>query len=301
MSAILIPVDFSEACRNAYRFGLHLAKDLDHDVVLTHYYSGSLDPRDNLSLGHDGTVQGGHEDRLRRFAYSADAAPGAIAVEPPTGVNVHFETDVSLTPSAAIAQRAEQSDIALVIMAPRSSASMLEKWLGSTTTTVSEVSRRPVLIVPPDARYRPVREVVIADNGDQDRTYPLAFLDSFPAVRSARLHFVRIDREAKGKRTRFTPWRSILPTDRQTFPALDRFTTVHVNDRDISRGLVEYAARAGADLIVILNRKRPWWRALLEVSLTQDLALRSRFPTLVLHAPEEVPVTKKNKQPAEKQ
>ena len=301
MSAILIPVDFSDASRNAYRFGLHLAENLGHDVILTHYYSGSIDPRAELSIGRDGTIGGGYDDRLREFAYSGDLLPGAVAIEPPASVAVRYETDVSLTPAVAIARRARGADIALVVMAPRSTPSLLGRWLGSTATTVSESCERPVLIVPAEARYRPVREIVIADNGDTDRSYPLSFLDGFPAVRAARLHFVRVHPEANGPMARYAPWRSVLPTATQSFPTLDRFTTVDVADRDISRGLVAYAYRSGADLLVILNRRRPWWRALLQITLTQELALRSRLPVLVLHAAEPEPTAETAGKLTEKQ
>ncbi len=279
MASILVPVDFSLACHNAYRFALHLANDLALDVVLAHYYSGSIDPRTSLYLGGDGTIQGGFAERLRQFASSAGEASDYPPVEPPRGVHLSYETDVSLRPSAAIIARAAREDIRMVVMATRSSTSLLERWLGTTSTTVSEVSARPVYLVPHHADCRPFRRIVVANNDVSAEPYPIRELEELAEYYGADIHFVHVGKPPPEAPLRFAPWQlmDVAPST-SCAPGL-----LEVENADVSRGLLDYAQDVHADLLVVVNHTRGWWTAILQTTLTQDLALRSRLPVLVLH------------------
>lgn len=290
MSSILIPVDFTTVCHNAYRFGLHLAKELGLDVVLSHYYSGSIDPRGSLYIGGDGTIYGGHRERLRQFAYSTCEGSSHPLVEPPTGVKVSYEVEVRMSPSAAIVQRAGQDDISLVVMPPRSSDTFLGKWLGSTATTVSESCDRPVYLIPPHAQYRPFRRMVVANNHATADPYPLWQLEALTQTYGARVHFLHVEKPDR-EPVRFVPW-ALMEELVKAAPAADYpYEVVSVEDEDVSRGLMDYAEDVKADLIVVVNQPRQRWQAVFRRTLTQDLALRSRVPVLVLHNA-AVPVSK---------
>ncbi|CAH1000702.1 hypothetical protein LEM8419_01836 [Neolewinella maritima] len=283
MSRILIPVDFSLACHNAYRFGLHLAEELTLDVVLTHYYSGSIDPRGTLYIGGDGTIHGSHLERLRQFAYATAESPSYPSVEPPCGVEVTYEVEVRMSPAAAIIQRAHQADISMVVMPPRSSDGFLGKWLGSTATTVSEACDRPIYLVPPHCRYRPFRHVVVANNHATADPYPLWQLEGLAEYYASKVHFVHVEVPDRDLPLRFVPW-ELMHELTEAKPGADyAYEVVSVEDKDISHGLLDYAERIDANLIVIVNQTRSRWQAILRRTLTQDLALRSRFPLLVLH------------------
>ncbi|MGB3799792.1 MAG: universal stress protein [Lewinella sp.] len=292
MSRILVPVDFSLPCHNAYRFALHLANDMNLDVVLVHYYGGSIDPRTTLYIGGDGTIQGSFEERLRQFAYSSAEGIDYPLVEPPCGVAISYETDVSLRPSAAIIARAAKEDISMVVMATRSTTAVMSKWLGSTSTTVSESCVRPVYLIPGNASCRPFRRMIVANNDATADPYPIRELEELAKRYDAELHFVHIQAPQPDTPLRFTPWQLMNATPSRKCHS----GVITVEDTDVSRGLLEYAQDVEADLLIIINHTRSWWRAVLQSSLTQDLALRSRLPVLVLHVTaEDVPYTVSSK------
>jgi nucleotide-binding universal stress UspA family protein len=283
MANVLIPVDFSVPSHNAYRYGLHLAKELGRNVVLVHFYSGSIDPRASLYIGGDGTIQGSFEERLRQFAYPSNDGVDYPLVEPPVGVEIRYETDVTLDAAAAIVRRAHQPDIDWVVMAPRNKKGLLNKWLGSTSTTVSESCDRPVFIIPPHARYRTPERMVVANNHGTADPYPLWQLNDLARHYRAKVHFVHVEPPEKDLPLRFVPYdlsEHLIDEDRRVDYA---FEIVSVEDRDVSQGLLDYADGVKANLLVIVNRRRSRWAALLKATLTQDLALRSRIPVLILH------------------
>ncbi len=280
MSNILVPVDFSLACHNAYRFALHLAEELRLNVVLAHYYTGSLVP----SFSGERSLRNGYIDRLRQFAYSSTEGIDYALVEPPCGVKVAYEARVSLRPAAAIVKRAEQDDISLVIMAPRSSPALLGKWLGSTATTVSESCDRPVYLVPEGARYRPFHRMVVANNYTVATPYPLWQLKELAGNFDSEVHFVHVEQVRRGLPVNFVPWKLMEQiVDQGEDEYALSFRVVTVADTDVARGLMDYADNVAADLLVIVNRTRRRWRTMLRATLTHNLALRTRLPVLVLH------------------
>lgn len=283
MSSILIPVDFSLPCHNAYRFGLHLAAEFQLDLVLVHYSLGSIDPGQPLVFGGDGSLHGSHVERLRGFAYSTAEGVDYPLAEPPKGVNVTYESEIVFSVSASIIARAAQSDIAMVVMAPRSSKKLLGKWLGSISTTVSESCNRPVYIVPEDARFRPFKKIVVANNHVSAETYPLWQIEGLATRFKASVHFVHVEWPRQFGPLRFVPWRLMEKLVGDSPTAKYPFDVVTVEKEDITRGLLEYAQEEDADLVVIVNNLRNRWRSLLHASLTQDLALRAKRPILVLH------------------
>lgn len=282
MSKILIPVDFSLASHNAYRYGLHLANSMGYDVVLAHYYSGTIDTNNPLIITGDGTIQGSYERRLKSFAYSNAEGIDYPLVQPPRGVELAYEVKVSLTPSAAINRRAAKDDIAFVVMPPRSSRAPLGKWLGSTATTVSESCDKPVYLVPTGVAFTPFSQIVVANNHAVAESQPLAQIADLAIDNDAQVHFVHVEWPRQFGPLKFTPWKLMEKlVDEQ--PAEYTFEVITVEEKDITAGLMNYADDVNADLVVIVNDSRNRWQAFLQATLTQDLALRANRPVLVLH------------------
>jgi nucleotide-binding universal stress UspA family protein len=283
MSSILVPVDFSLPCHNAYRFGLHLAEEFKLNVVLAHYSSGSIDPGQPLVFAGDGSIHGSHIKRLEDFASSNADGIDYPLLEPPQSVSVKFESEVVFSVSAAIISRAALEDISMVVMAPRSSKKLLGKWLGSTSTTVSESCGKPVYLVPDGARFRPWKKIVVANNSVTAETYPLWQIESLAESYGAKIHFLHVQWPQQFGPLKFVPWR-LMEQLAEGNSAKYPFDVVTTNNEDITAGLLDYSESIDADLVVIVNTIRNRWRSLIHASLTQDLALRSKRPILVLHA-----------------
>lgn len=274
-------------CHNAYRYGLHLAEEMGLDAVLVHYYSGSIDPRKPLVLAGDGSISGSYQERLRQFASPGGDGVDYPPLEIPRGVTLRYETDVRLVPSAAIIARAKESDISTVVMATRSSKVMLQQWLGSTSITVSEACDRPVFLIPPRARFTSFKRIVVANNHATADPYPLGQVEELANFYGGLVHFVHVEWPDQGAAFRFTPWWLMNELIEKEPEATYPFEVVTVEDTDVANGLLEYAEKVGADLVVVVNRLRSRWRSLLRASLAQDVALRTDRPLLVLHTKDE--------------
>lgn len=287
MSNILIPVDFSLPCHNAYRYGLHLAEHMGYNVVLVHYYSSSIDPNQPLVFSGDGSIYDTYIQRLRQFAYPSGEGDDYHLVEPPRGVEIFYESSSTFNIANAIIARAQESDIAAVVMAPRSKAKLLDKWLGSTSTTVSEACDRPIYLIPENVNFSPFERIVVANNHLTAQSFPLWQVEQLAKKYHATVHFVHVEWPDQYGPLKFIPWRLMEKLTGNKSGAGYPFKVVTVNEEDITKGLLEYADQEAADLIVIVNKLNSHWRAFLRASLTQNLALRSNKPILVLHGSED--------------
>lgn len=285
MSNILIPVDFSLSCHNAYAFGLQLAEKFGFGVILSHYYGGTFSPSRPLLLGSNMTVKDNYLRQLEDFALPNGEGFDYPLVEPTTRVTINYEATVALSPSAAILRRSRQSDIALVVMATRSSVDVTDRWLGSNSTTVSESAAVPVFLVPPQASFQNFERVVVANHHETATPYPLWQIEMLSRLTGAKMHFVNVENLDEPEKVSFVPWELMEALAAKNFPDYEVIT---VGEDDITEGLLDYAAEIDAQLLIIVNRLRAHWRSVLHPSLTQHIALRTDIPLLVLHTDEKM-------------
>ena len=280
MSHILLPVDFSIPSHNAFSFGLRLAEELNLSIVLSHYYNGSISPNEPLVLQDGTSIHDSYLQRLEEFSLLKEQENKRCLKK----VSITFEASAALADSAAIINRANEEDIDLVVMATRSTKKSLGKWLGSTSITVSEACEKPVFLIPPEVRFVPFDKIVVANNHTTADPLPLWELKSLADFYNAEVHFVHIESENVPAQQRFVPWELMQELFHEDNEVQYPFKVVTVEEDDITEGLLEYAEELDAQLVVVVNRLRKRWRALLHASLTQDIALHSKdFPILVLH------------------
>ena len=280
MSHILVPVDFSIPSHNAYNYALRLAEELNLNIILAHYYNGSMQPNEPLLLQDGLSIHDSYLQRLQEFSALKEQENQRYLDR----ASITFEATAALTDSAAIITRAQAEDIDLVVMATRSTQRTLGKWLGSTSITVSEACEKPVFLIPPKVYFVPFEKIVVANNHTTADPLPLWELKSLADFYRAAVHFVHIESENYPESQRFVPWALMQELFHEDNDVHYPFKVVTVEEEDITGGLLKYAEKIDANLIVVVNRLRKRWQALLHASLTQDIALHSEdFPILVLH------------------
>lgn len=286
MSKILVPVDFSYASKNAYVYALQLADQLGLNVDLVHFYGGSITPGKPLIITGDGSIQGSVHRRLQEFSKPNPLAPAYDWFDVPEAVTISYTTGISLTPSAAINKMAASQEYDLVVMATHSYSGPIAKWLGSTAATVSESCLKPVILIPPKVDYTPYDRIVVANNFETAHPLVLDQLTAWAEAFGASMHFVHIVTPTEAKSINFVPWRLMEKLiDGKPSPKF-AYEISNVEDANIASGLEDFAEEREADLLVVVNRRRSRWGALVHRSLTQDLALTTKRPLLVLHTEE---------------
>lgn len=281
MSKLLIPVDFSVASHNAYAYGLKLAETIGLDVHLVHYYAGSINPNEKLVFTGDGTIHGSFETRLEQFAFPAGEGFDYPLAEPPEQVAVTWEVGVAFPVAQAIKKRAEQDDIKAVVMATRTGKAVLEKWLGSTSALVSESCTRPIFLIPPNASYERINNIVVANHHETAEAFPFWQIEVLSEFTRAKIYFVNVEHTRQGSEFMSDKLMEKLIQSSSNWKGECEVTTV--KGESIVKGLILYSDQVNADLIIVVNQARSYWKSLLHRGTTQNMAFVTDRPLLVLH------------------
>jgi nucleotide-binding universal stress UspA family protein len=196
ISSILVPVDFSRVSANAFRYALRLADHLDAGVDL--FYA--VPPSDGSLVSITLTAQLvsiGKEKLAEFFNRGITAVSGRLEHVPAVG---SYVKNGNL--QAAIHQHVKANGSDLIVMGTHGQTDGMEQFLGTNTSRLVGKALCPVLVVPEDFYFRPLRSICYATD--------LTHLDAFhaghllKALRAfqPRLDFVHI-KTGKAKKTDF--------------------------------------------------------------------------------------------------
>lgn len=273
MKNLLIPVDFSNASRNAFRYAMELAEHIGAESArLVHVFlpesSGEADfiPPVNALME---TRQKLLDDFLEDLT---DERSGGLPVEVQTELLVGFPADEISTKS---------EDFDLIVMGTTGDGGVLERIFGSVSSSVSQRAECPVLLVPKSVSYTPIKHMVYASHYDAHHETVVKKLINFNKWFNAHVHFVHV------KRKKDIPFRKEQgKLFEELFEKGDppfAFEMAEVKDDSIVEGLNDYASDHKAQVIVMATRHRGFWDNILHSSQTKKMALSTERPLLILH------------------
>src|SRR4051794_39044013 len=163
MKTILIPVDYSETAKNAAYYALSFAKQLGSDRIILYNAFQPPMPADSIGITTDGNfntlglydVEGlsesnkVHLDRLKKEISAT--YNGNITVETFSEYNTLRE---------GIAAICRSQDVAMIVMGISEADKLTETLVGSNSLDVARHTTTPVIIVPHDATYKPIQQIL---------------------------------------------------------------------------------------------------------------------------------------------
>lgn len=276
MKTIIVPTDFSAAAYNAARYALGLASQMGAcRVVLYHAYElvvpvpdmpsaiPMVDPEDLKAASEEGL------EKMQR----------ELATEIPANVILDLRAENHLL-AANINGFCIDQQADLIIMGTEGGSQFEEILIGSNSVDVARHTACPVIIVPADAVYRPIKKIVFAcDFKHIGENTPIGTLKSLLTIFNAELHVLNIDHSGKGLAGE-TPMESLL---------LDTLLEGHnpiyhfVDNENVVNGIMDFSEKEGADLIFIIPRKHGLFEGMFRRSRTTQLAFHSHIPLLAIH------------------
>lgn len=273
MKNLLIPVDFSNASRNAFHYAMELAAHIGAErAKLVHVFlpqsAGEVDfiPPVNALMETRNNLLNDFLEEL-----TADR-PAGLPIEVQTELLVGFPAD-------EIAARSEDFD--LVVMGTTGDGGLLERVFGSVSSSVSQRADCPVFLIPKDVTFSPIKQMVYASHYDAHHETVVKKLIDFNSWFNAHIHFVHVK---KKKDIPFEKEQGKL--FKELFEKGDppfAFEMAEVKDDSIVEGLNEYAASHNAQVIVMTTRHRGFWDNILHSSQTKKMVLSAATPLLILH------------------
>lgn len=270
MKTILIPVDFSDTARNSAHYAVGLAKSLGiQRLVLFNAYSMPLATEMSWAVLQAEELKEISEHGLEEFRKHLVAEVG-------TEISVECRSEFGFVTDQLEALALElQPD--LIVMGITGGGKLEEALIGSNTTHVVYHTHIPVLIVPPDAKWQPVRTIGWAcDYKDVLKTTPVETIKQVVNLFSAGLVVVHNAPEPNS----FNP--DTLNGNDQVhgmFKELEpQFVTVS-NDH-FTEAMNEFTEEYKIDLLLAIPKKLSWLESLFHRSHTKMLAFHSHVPLL---------------------
>jgi nucleotide-binding universal stress UspA family protein len=276
MKTILVPTDFSSTAKNAAMYAINFAKQLKYErIILYNAYQAPLTPDPDIAMINTVDItelEKSSKTNLENFK---------MLLKPYCDASVTL--DIISEYGAVtydINEICKSNEVDFIVMGVTGVGKVEETLIGSFAIDVARRSEVPVIIVPPDATFTKIEEVMFAcDFSKVVETTPVESIKKLLDASEAKLFVVNIDHNNK----RFnsdTPFESLmLDTLLYDYKPEYRF----IDDPDFVEGINKAALDKQVDLIITIPKKMGWFEGLFKKSRTKMLAYHSHVPLMVVH------------------
>lgn len=280
MKTILVPTDYSEPAKNAALYAINLATQLDvTKIILYNAYQAppvvaenAVMPTATTPYFDVETLRGISNTGMQHFKQSIkDFCPEGIQLEELTEYAV-LDNDIN--------QLCKKNGVDLVVMGISSTSKIEEVLIGSTALSVVKNTSLPVVIVPQDASYTSIKNVMLAcDFKNVVETTPVQPIKNILDATHAGLYIVHVydkNREiVEGKKYQQELLYSLLKEYDPQF---------HFEyNEDFTKGINHFVETNNIDLIITIPKKHGFLEGLFKERHTKKLAFHSHVPLMYIH------------------
>jgi nucleotide-binding universal stress UspA family protein len=270
MKRILLATDFSKAASNAASYAAALAAELKANLILLHVFQIPTTYSElPITVNVDEMSRSAEEGMLKLKNDLVQKTKNEIQIETQVTEGVFFQ---------ALNIACEEANPFLVIIGTQGTASTERLLFGSDAVYTMKHLEFPIIAVPVDYTYEPIRKIGFACDLEHIEDIPVEKMKIFIDEFSAEFHVLN----AAKKETH-----TLNPENRSTvlFARLaDLKPEYHfIQDEDIDEGTMEFAEKNGMDLLILLPKKHTFLSNLILSSHTREIVLQSHVPVLALH------------------
>jgi len=181
----------------------------------------------------------------------------------------------------ALVDYSKKNTTDLMIIGSTGLSDVLTKLFGSISVGLSNLAHCPVLLIPRDVKFKSIKKMMYASNYDSMSPSMIQEVSEFAISYHADLHFVNVrnfDPMLENKQKEFN-WNELPIYKNPNF----YFEKQIIYGNDTVKELEKYAIDKDIDMICFVSRHRNFWQNLVHKSMTENMALSSTVPILVLH------------------
>lgn len=274
MKTIIVPTDFSETAYNAARYAIGLAEQTGASRILLYHAYELIVPIPDLPTA----VPMVNMDDLKAASIDGlEKMKSLLSPALPAGVTLDFRADNHLL-AANIDQVCKDEQADLIIMGITGGSQLEEILVGSNTVDVVKNSNFPVIVVPTQASFRPIRKIVFAcDLRKVAKTTRKDVLHMVLDIFKPELHVLNIQKEGR---------EHIHPEENQELDnMLHNYNPQYhfVDHPNTVEGITAFAEKEAADLLLIIPKKHGLFDSIFKRSTTSRIAFNTHIPLLSIH------------------
>lgn len=275
MNKILVPCDFSETSENALDYAIELAKYFSSSLALLHV---NQIPVMNSEFGLSAyTLTDTSQDSLE----SLQELAAKIKREEPLITDIQCYSEIG-NATDVIIEYTKKLNVDLTIMGISGHGKKLVKNLfGSTAVAVSKKIEMPLIIVPPDFKYKKIQNVAYACDYDKEIEHnsSLIQIKYINTLLGSNLHILHVipeghDLDSDESEVDTYVEHKLINSAHKTFV---------ITDNDTSEGLLFFIKNHNIDLIILEPKKHSLIHNIFYPSITNEVAFYSTIPVLTIH------------------
>ncbi len=274
MKNILVPVDFSTTAKNSAIYAACLSREIGAGkIILYNAYSMPLATEMSWAVLQTEELQKASEEGLQQYKAELKAVCGSDLV-------VDTISDFGFL-AERIDTIAHEVNADLIVMGITGGGKLEEVLMGSNTTHVVNHTTIPVLIIPSDCRWQPIKVIGWAcDYKDVLKTTPAIAIGDFVEATGAKMVVMHNNPDPKA----FDPelfHNNVMVAEmfKRIKPEFDM-----VSYEDFLEATHNFVEKHKVDMLLVIPKKTSWFESLFKRSHTKMLAFHSHIPLLCLRS-----------------
>jgi len=276
MNNFIVPIDFSEASKNAARYAAHIANGVaDANLILYNVFQTLEYGSDSSPLGTDET-----EDESRKTIVDIALESVRTELTAITGARISIVSEQSNRFLDSLEAYVLNNDIQFIVMGTTGSTRLGEMLMGGNTLNIVKRRIVPVIIVPPDAISVSAKNVLLlTDFKDTQYTVPIHSVKSVLDLFKPRLHIVNVDQDHYIQITEeYKAERAKLEASLAAYSPDFYFIRLF----DFMDAINQFVADNDIDLILTFPRKHSFLSNVFKTTNTVKLAYHSHVPIVAI-------------------
>lgn len=283
MKKLLICTNPIDLANDLLIYGIRLAKDLDMEIKVLHIVEGNKLGYNTMGTNTDPAVEAAtyidvqnmeREKAEKKIKNLIDE--NLQKIDSPPVVSVKIETGfvkTNLPPETAN----QNIQLLLISNSDEENLSVIENHVN-----IIEEMHCPVLIKPPNAKYKPVKEVLYASVLEPSDIEALKNVALFAEKFHARVTVLHINENGSNEEDNKLKRAGLKKIVEDKLPYKDVVIKEENMDK-VPGGIVQYAGKTATDIIAILKRDKNFLEELFGSSTTKKVIKKTPLPVYVYY------------------
>ncbi|MGX5691310.1 universal stress protein [Arcticibacter tournemirensis] len=276
MKTILILTDFSDPSLNAARYAAGLSSELNTSRIILYHSFLPLPMATELPVPPPLPS----EDPYGRSNRQLNALKDELSIKLSEGA--HIETRTGEGPFvSSVMSLVRDENIDMVVMGTSAKGTLERIIMGSNTLELIRKCKVPLLVIPPEAIYKPVHVVAFAsDLKDVSDKTPVLKIKPIIDLLNARLLVFNVSEEGVG-----SFHTDLIKEQKELHERWDAESVEYhyVNHKDIAEGIMRFAEDNNVQLVIVIPGKHEFFESFFHRSISKKLAYHTRIPLLIVN------------------
>jgi nucleotide-binding universal stress UspA family protein len=276
---VLIPTDFTLNAENALQYGLSFIDKFDSELFLLHVYE-PYEPATEVPVFE--LIEKENEERRVKIKNSLDVSNSyAHRVNPDLSVNNMLAEGNA---AEEILLAAKKRDINLIIIGYTIKPEYNRILFGNITKKVISKSSCPVLVVPQNASFNQIKNIVYASSNTEVDIWKINQLTVIASAFDASLHVLHLTSSKGMERDQEM---RIFEEEVKKIISYKKMYFEYFHADNFVVGIEDYIKNNPIDLISMSTRTRLSLEKLYHPSLTEKISSHLVIPSLIFHYDQE--------------